>query len=296
MDHPNGCLHCGAELHRKHKRGPRPSYCDARCRAAYHAARKPSPHAPRCNIEVLDCAYCGQAHTAKTRRKASCDRPDCRRAHHNERQKAFYRKWKAEHGEHYGSRYFWGYTKTCQSCGRTWETKNKHAKRCGDCRYRYARDRKAVVVHPDPPAVTHLSRKHPAISGNTPTTHIWVSCYCHECGEHFVIRDQAQARYCSNRCAGKLAKRKRRAAKYAADSEPYRTADIYERDGWRCQICHRKVRRDVSHRHDLAPTIDHIIPVSAGGPDAPINVQCAHRRCNYIKNATGPGQLRLVGA
>jgi 5-methylcytosine-specific restriction endonuclease McrA len=33
----------------------------------------------------------------------------------------------------------------------------------------------------------------------------------------------------------------------------------------------------------LAPTIDHIVPVSKGGDDTRANVQLAHFRCNSVK-------------
>ncbi len=48
----------------------------------------------------------------------------------------------------------------------------------------------------------------------------------------------------------------------------------------------------------LAPVIDHIVPLDAGGLHEPANVQCAHFLCNSKKGARvyGAGeQLRLVG-
>ena len=65
---------------------------------------------------------------------------------------------------------------------------------------------------------------------------------------------------------------------------PYLPQDIYERDGWVCQLCGLPVDREVDpSRGADAPTIDHVIPVSLGGGDVPENVQLAHRSCNARK-------------
>jgi 5-methylcytosine-specific restriction endonuclease McrA len=50
------------------------------------------------------------------------------------------------------------------------------------------------------------------------------------------------------------------------------------------------------YQHLEAPTVDHIVPLDAGGDDTRANVQLAHRRCNSQKGNRGGGeQLRLVG-
>lgn len=48
---------------------------------------------------------------------------------------------------------------------------------------------------------------------------------------------------------------------------------IYERDGGICQICGDHVSSD-----DF--TLDHIVPLSAGGPHTETNLRIAHRSCN----------------
>lgn len=46
----------------------------------------------------------------------------------------------------------------------------------------------------------------------------------------------------------------------------------------------------------MAPTIDHVIPISHGGDDTKANVQLAHFGCNNRKSNRGGGeQLALVG-
>lgn len=75
--------------------------------------------------------------------------------------------------------------------------------------------------------------------------------------------------------------------------------EIYERDGWRCQICNRRCRRSflVSKRdgrpHPRSPTIDHIRSMAEGGNHERSNVQLACFECNTKKGAASRGQLRL---
>jgi 5-methylcytosine-specific restriction endonuclease McrA len=47
----------------------------------------------------------------------------------------------------------------------------------------------------------------------------------------------------------------------------------------------------------LAPSLDHIVPLSLGGsPDSPANLQLTHLRCNLAKRDRPAGeQLRLIG-
>lgn len=59
---------------------------------------------------------------------------------------------------------------------------------------------------------------------------------------------------------------------------------IYERDGWTCHICRQAVDRD-DPNGDLAPSLDHIVPRSLGGPNADDNLACAHRSCNSKRGA-----------
>lgn len=80
---------------------------------------------------------------------------------------------------------------------------------------------------------------------------------------------------------------RRRAKAKALPYVPISRAFIFERDGGVCGICGKKVRwKDMS--------LDHIIPVSLGGPHIPQNVRLAHRRCNAARGNRGPGQLRLL--
>ncbi len=89
--------------------------------------------------------------------------------------------------------------------------------------------------------------------------------------------------------------RKYKAIKRGNRHEPYRDTYIFERDGWICQICGRKINKRLKYPNPLSKSIDHIVPLSKGGDDSPANVQATHLRCNVGKNAINKGQLRLFG-
>ena len=62
---------------------------------------------------------------------------------------------------------------------------------------------------------------------------------------------------------------------------------VFERDGWLCGICHEPVDREAKWPAPMSATIDHIVPLARGrGSPGHVyeNVQCAHWRCNAVKN------------
>lgn len=71
-------------------------------------------------------------------------------------------------------------------------------------------------------------------------------------------------------------------------------SEIAARDGQRCHICHRLVDMSLPGMHPKGPTIEHIIPVSHGGTNAPSNVVLAHRRCNQSRGNRTPSQMILT--
>ena len=112
-------------------------------------------------------------------------------------------------------------------------------------------------------------------------------------------------RFCES-CSAQLAKArnrrknvKRRAARMrgaAIEVERYTTQEIGERDNWTCHLCKRKVtKRQLPVGHPRSATIDHLVPVSAGGDDVRANVALAHWSCNAARSDTGAAQLRLMG-
>lgn len=124
---------------------------------------------------------------------------------------------------------------------------------------------------------------------------------CRVCAVEFVYRHLGgtPARYCSQRCLESRRRKHRnlyvrafqRLRKERIAANGFENIDptvVFERDGWSCRICGDPVKRGCPHLDPLAPTIDHIIPVSKGGPHTMANVQCAHRVCNTRKNNKVP--------
>lgn len=61
---------------------------------------------------------------------------------------------------------------------------------------------------------------------------------------------------------------------------------MYERDGWACGICLEPVDRELIGSASLwRPSIDHILPRSAGGSNEPENMRLAHFWCNAARGA-----------
>jgi 5-methylcytosine-specific restriction endonuclease McrA len=83
----------------------------------------------------------------------------------------------------------------------------------------------------------------------------------------------------------RTAKVRRRARIRNLPVVPYLRSDIFERDGWVCQLCSGPIDRAAVAPDWFSPSIDHVIPISAGGGDTPGNVQASHLICNIRKGA-----------
>jgi len=120
------------------------------------------------------------------------------------------------------------------------------------------------------------------------------------CGAEFGFYHPYQT-YCSKTCKARLLDRnrrnfRRRAQHYGVPYEVVSKDRVYERDGWRCGICKRKVDRDLRWPHEMSASLDHIVPMSCGGGHLYVNVQLAHLKCNVDKGARSMGeQLALLG-
>lgn len=135
---------------------------------------------------------------------------------------------------------------------------------------------------------------------------------CEHCGETYPAQRAGQ-RFCSLLCrsGGEFKRtysdaqrrafrenaRRRRAALRTVEVEAFDEREIYERDGWRCQICRMRVPQDKQWPHPQSPTLDHIVPLTEDGTShTRRNVRLAHLVCNSSRsNRGGNEQLALIG-
>jgi len=117
--------------------------------------------------------------------------------------------------------------------------------------------------------------------------------YCSKDCKPKKTRDKTTPAYRASKKAWRL-KRKaiERGAATAVKFNPY---DIFNRDGWICQICGIKTPESLRGTYKPnAPELDHIIPLSKGGAHHPSNCQTSCRSCNGSKADGMPvGQIGL---
>lgn len=89
---------------------------------------------------------------------------------------------------------------------------------------------------------------------------------------------------------------RRRAAARAVDAELVDRDRVGDRDGWKCGICRRRVSRSLAYPHQRSPSLDHVVPLSEGGPHTYANCRISHLACNLARGNRGGGeQLALIG-
>lgn len=140
---------------------------------------------------------------------------------------------------------------------------------------------------------------------------------CSQCGKDFcpIATKGNFSRVCSDSCkkarrseirrqSHKIARQKygtshrKRARRAGVEYESVNRLRVFERDGWRCQICLvRTPKAKMGSMENNAPELDHRTPISKGGGHLYSNTQCACRQCNSIKgNKTNAGQLPMFDA
>lgn len=124
---------------------------------------------------------------------------------------------------------------------------------------------------------------------------LWTAGQCRICGEQFVSEylDVTCSKQCQRvyrRTMRRIAKDRRRARERDAYVAPVNPRHVFEADGYRCHLCGRKCNRDAAVPHPAAATVDHIIPLAAGGTHEPSNCRTACFRCNSHKRHAGGGE------
>lgn len=111
---------------------------------------------------------------------------------------------------------------------------------------------------------------------------------CKECGGVFRVTGHSRQKFCCEGCQRTDEKRRRRANKRKVHTEPVYRHEIYIRDGGICQLCGKPIDLDLPYNHDMAISLDHVIPLALGGAHEPNNIQLAHRICNSSKGMVHP--------
>lgn len=138
--------------------------------------------------------------------------------------------------------------------------------------------------------VVRPNRRHCASPYYTPRIRVG---RCEVCSTEIVQRMGRPRRWCSRACyhqtpeyrqAKHRAKAKRRGATVVG---AYDRLAIFQRDGWRCQLCGTPVPRTAKVPDHRAATVDHIVPLAHGGSDTWANVRLAHFICNSRRGVGG---------
>ena len=170
--------------------------------------------------------------------------------------------------------------KYCLFCGAEFTGSHHKQVYCSaDCRKEVQRTRAASAWH----------EQYGAEATNPVVTKTCAQCKQPFSGNRYMSRRM----YCSERCSLKAQRPRRR---YIDRCREYGVTPLYidhvtvqallKRDKARCHICKKRVDATLSVPHPLAPTIDHLIPVSQGGSNAFSNCKLAHLGCNCRRRST----------
>lgn len=187
--------------------------------------------------------------------------------------------------------------KTCAWCGCEYKTTRPDGRYCSlPCR---DAGRRATVKFEIGCLVPET---HPSRSTPVPFEHpcrwprLICSVFYHDCewcGGVFVS-SRPRGVYCSARCRNRATK-SRRGSRFRIS--PVKRRQLYERDGWMCQLCMEPVDPLLPSHDTWAATLDHIEPQCfALFPDhSDANLRLAHRWCNSVRqDGSGPSLLPVA--
>ena len=148
----------------------------------------------------------------------------------------------------------------CQSCKAPFRSSTVYRKFCDEC---------------------YKSARSDAIQKACATG---VDISCKWCGESSAGRIGKV--FCSAKCKDSYHVHNRRArlAEQGLSGSYVNRSDVGEKDGWICGICGEPVDASIQWPDQQSPSIDHIIPLSKGGPHSMENLQISHLVCNVRKN------------
>lgn len=102
---------------------------------------------------------------------------------------------------------------------------------------------------------------------------------CLTCGSTIGAHERKDKIFCTQQCANDIRWLE------GIHEETFSRKEIFDRDGWVCQLCNEPVGKGYSYPHARCATIDHIKPIARGGKHTRANCQLAHFSCNCSKGA-----------
>lgn len=87
---------------------------------------------------------------------------------------------------------------------------------------------------------------------------------------------------------------KRRAIYARGDKIDHLT--LFNLCGWICHICREPIDRKLRFPHNMAATVEHIVPLCLGGTHTWDNVAASHAKCNFAKgdSLSEPNQVMIA--
>ena len=202
--------------------------------------------------------------------------------------------------------------KECISCKAKYLTFHSEQKYCSrECGYTSRLRTKPPVHRPHPfkdeievyrrwgKLTTRLNKANSIREKRLAREHkLSVMLECRECDTAFNPRTSRQV-FCSFKCSKKNDKRiqrsKRRAKIRDAQVEAVNPTLVFDRDGWKCQLCGCSTPKKYRGTYkDKAPELDHVIPLALGGEHSYDNAQCLCRLCNRTKGSDDISQGRFL--
>jgi 5-methylcytosine-specific restriction endonuclease McrA len=167
-------------------------------------------------------------------------------------------------------------TIACEQCGADIVTYDKARRWCSaECKY------DAQVIRVGRPI--ERGERH-CIDCDADISHVWARRRCRDCD---VKRMKDQARASGD---------KGRARYYGVPYEYVSRRKVYDRDGWQCGICSELIDRTLAYPDPRSASLDHVIPISLGGPHTAANCQAAHLSCNVGKSNRVGDELDVESA
>lgn len=271
------CKHCGCSFEQRTGPGRKQKFCSEECQRDWWAQNR-EQHKSYTYI----CQQCGKEYVAKEKNRDKFCSRECAYAHKAKDRPENIARQEAKRQAKHNTKIVYA---QCVECGAEFIQRRGRLTCSAQCQRLLNRRKYAEYA---------MERKGKNV------------CVCRECGKEFSAPYGDKRRgFCSGRCSRtnwkrlhpeqhKIQNQRRRARKYGnGEVQSISPREIFERDGWMCGICGKRVDRRLKFPHPKSASLDHIVPLAMGGTHTRNNVQLAHFICNSLKSANEGGQLRL---